>query len=148
MTNWVSSLKIRQFWIGYPDGLSHTKVFNKIDLSGRTSSQPVEDPDNSVALSAKTGAGLAALRDHLKQVIGFQPQGEGGFSARRRHLDALQRAQAHVTAGQQQIEQHKAGELLAEELRLAQHCLSEINRANSAVTILLGEIFSSFCIGK
>ena len=130
-----------------PDGLSHTKVFNKIDLSGRTSSQPVEDPDNSVALSAKTGAGLAALRDHLKQVIGFQPQGEGGFSARRRHLDALQRAQTHVTTGQQQIEQHKAGELLAEELRLAQHCLSEITGEFSSDD-LLGEIFSSFCIGK
>ncbi len=130
-----------------PAGLSHTKVFNKIDLSGKTSSQPLADPDNSVALSAKTGEGLAALRDHLKQVIGFQPQGEGGFSARRRHLDALQRAQAHVTTGQQQIEQHKAGELLAEELRLAQHCLSEITGEFSSDD-LLGEIFSSFCIGK
>jgi tRNA modification GTPase len=130
-----------------PARLSHTLVFNKIDLSDRKSSKSLADSDDSVAISAKTGEGMATLREHLKQVIGFQPQGEGGFSARRRHLDALQRAQAHVTTGQQQIDQYNAGELLAEELRLAQQCLSEITGKFSSDD-LLGEIFSSFCIGK
>jgi tRNA modification GTPase len=130
-----------------PKNLTHTKVFNKIDLTSTVAENASSETGNTVVISAQTGAGLNNLQEHLKQVIGFQPQGEGGFSARRRHLDALQRAQQHVTSGQQQLEQHKAGELLAEELRLAQRCLSEITGEFSSDD-LLGEIFSSFCIGK
>lgn len=130
-----------------PETLASTPVFNKIDLTGTPAGACQRDGMSGIAISARSGAGLDALREHLKQVIGYQPQGEGGFSARRRHLDALQRAHHHVTSGGRQLEQHKAGELLAEELRLAQQCLSEITGEFSSDD-LLGEIFSSFCIGK
>jgi tRNA modification GTPase len=87
------------------------------------------------------------LREHLKGSVGFAEQNDGGFSARRRHLDALQRARAHVEAGIRQLEQQGAGELLAEELRQAQEVLGEITGSVSSDD-LLGRIFSSFCIGK
>ena len=131
-----------------PAGLSHTIVFNKIDLSGRTAGLLSPESDRQIALSAHTGAGLDSLRQLLKRIVGYQPEGEGGgFSARRRHLHALQRARQHLVVGRQQLEQSQAGELLAEELRLAQQCLSEITGEFSSDD-LLGEIFSSFCIGK
>jgi hypothetical protein len=78
---------------------------------------------------------------------GYQHHGEGAFTARRRHVDALQRAAAHFTAGVDALEQSKAGELLAEELRLAQRALGEITGSFSNDE-LLGRIFSEFCIGK
>jgi tRNA modification GTPase len=100
-----------------------------------------------VALSAKTGAGINALRAHLKDCMGFQPAGEGTFMARRRHLDAMTRARAHVARGRTQLRQERAGELLAEELRLAQQALGEITGEFTSDD-LLGRIFASFCIGK
>lgn len=130
-----------------PDNLAHTIVFNKIDLTGRPAGKQSSETAINIAISAQGGAGLDALREQLKQVMGYQPQGEGGFSARRRHLDALQRAWQRVKTGHEQIEACKAGELLAEELRLAQQCLAEITGEFSSDD-LLGEIFSSFCIGK
>ncbi len=105
------------------------------------------DGQPGVALSALTGAGMDALRSHLKQVAGFTGECEGEFSARRRHLDALERAHAHVLAGVRQLEQQHAGELLAEELRAGQQALGEITGEVSSDD-LLGMIFSSFCIGK
>ena len=130
-----------------PAGVPHTLVFNKIDLTGRRPG-PV-DMENAAgfALSVQTGAGMDVLREHLKQCVGFGEQVEGSFSARRRHLDALQRVQQHLLAGQQQLEELQAGELLAEELRLAQLELGEITGEVSSDD-LLGRIFSSFCIGK
>ena len=95
----------------------------------------------------QTGDGLDALRTHLKDCAGFADHAEGSFSARRRHLEALQRARAHVEAGWQQLALQQAGELLAEELRQAQQVLGEITGAVSSDD-LLGRIFSSFCIGK
>lgn len=127
-----------------PAGVAHTRIFNKIDLSGR-SPGAVEDMD-AVAISARTGAGLAALRGHLKHGAGFSEQPEGGFSARRRHLDALERATRHVREGVRQLER-QAGELLAEELRQAQQALNEITGEFTSDD-LLGRIFSDFCIGK
>jgi tRNA modification GTPase len=79
--------------------------------------------------------------------MGFQAAGEGTFMARRRHLDAIARARAHLAQGQAQLQQTRAGELLAEELRLAQHALGEITGEFTADD-LLGRIFASFCIGK
>jgi tRNA modification GTPase len=79
--------------------------------------------------------------------MGYQAGSEGSFSARRRHLDALERAQAFLQTGQQQLQAEQAGELLAEDLRQAQQCLSEITGEFSSDD-LLGRIFSSFCIGK
>ena len=95
----------------------------------------------------KTGLGLAALRDHLKQCMGYQGGVEGGFMARRRHLEAIAHADEHLQLAKEQLEVYAAGELVAEELRLAQEQLSEITGAFSSDD-LLGRIFSSFCIGK
>ena len=123
-----------------------TRVRNKIDLTGRVPGTQERNGATEIALSAKTGAGLELLRQHLKTCMGFQPAGEGTFMARRRHLDALRRAQAHVAAAHARASE-RAGELLADELRLAQQVLSEITGAFTPDD-LLGHIFASFCIGK
>ncbi|MEX2327011.1 MAG: tRNA uridine-5-carboxymethylaminomethyl(34) synthesis GTPase MnmE, partial [Pseudomonadales bacterium] len=73
--------------------------------------------------------------------------GEGAFIARRRHLDALDRALIHLSEGARQLDERRAGELLAEELRLCHEALTEITGEFSSDD-LLGKIFSSFCIGK
>jgi tRNA modification GTPase len=130
-----------------PAGVPHTLIFNKIDLSGRMPGPVPMGNSPGFALSVQTGIGMDALRAHLKQCVGFGEQAEGSFSARRRHLDALQRVQQHLLAGQLQLEELQAGELLAEELRLAQQELGEITGEVSSDD-LLGRIFSSFCIGK
>jgi len=125
-----------------------TLVFNKIDLSAQ---QPMLDEQEAEApiirLSAKQEAGIELLREHLKACIGYQAGGEGGFMARRRHLDALNRAMLHISEGESQLLGCGAGELLAEELRQAQQALNEITGEFSSDD-LLGKIFSSFCIGK
>ncbi len=133
---------------GYvPEGLPCTLVLNKIDLTGRAEGLTQTDRGVQIALSAKTGGGLSALRDHLKACMGFQAAGEGTFMARRRHLEAIARARQHLAVGQAQLVQRRAGELLAEELRLAQQSLGEITGEFSSDD-LLGRIFSRFCIGK
>lgn len=124
-----------------------TRVYNKIDLTGRAPGVFGSNPDFSVAVSAKTGAGLDHLRAHLKQCAGFEPAGAGSFIARRRHLDALTRARAHVADGQNQLKNHRAGELVAEDLRRGQQALGEITGEFTSED-LLSRIFSSFCIGK
>jgi len=130
-----------------PKNLARTVVRNKIDLTGHAAGVANTANGVEILLSAKTGAGLDALRQHLKDCMGFQPAGEGTFIARRRHLDAIRRAQNHVTRGRAQLKDSRAGELLAEELRLAQQALSEITGELTSDD-LLGKIFSSFCIGK
>jgi len=130
-----------------PEGVPHTLIFNKIDLTGRVPGPVAAGNSPGLALSVQTGAGTDALRTHLKHCVGFGDQVDGNFSARRRHLDALQRVQQHLLAGQCQLEDLQAGELLAEELRLAQQELGEITGTVSSDD-LLGKIFSSFCIGK
>ncbi len=129
-----------------PDTLPCTRVFNKIDLSGRQPGLRETAGQVDVALSARDGKGLEALRQHLKAVMGYRDSASGGFSARRRHLDALRRGGGHLDKAQACLSA-RSGELLAEELRLAQQQLSEITGEFSSDD-LLGEIFSSFCIGK
>jgi len=87
------------------------------------------------------------LRNHLKDCMGFASTTEGGFLARRRHLDALERARVSMQQGEEQLYGYGAGELLAEDLRAAHDALGEITGAMTPDD-LLGEIFSSFCIGK
>lgn len=126
-----------------PDGVPVTVVHNKIDLSG-------ERPglvDGEVYLSAQTGEGVGALRTRIRQLAGYENQGEGAFTARRRHIKALQRAADHFVAGRKALENDAAGEILAEELRLAQQELGQIVGQFTADD-LLGRIFSEFCIGK
>ena len=130
-----------------PANLPRTVVRNKIDLTGRAPGLVNATGAAEIALSVKTGAGLDSLRQHLKDRAGFQPAGAGSFSARRRHLDAIRRARDHLQQGRTQLTQTRAGELLAEELRLAQQALAEITGAFSSDD-LLGKIFSNFCIGK
>ena len=130
-----------------PSSVPCTHIYNKIDISGREPGPEINGDAALVAISAKDGAGMEGLREHLKHSAGFSEQAEGGFSARRRHLEALQRAHEHFETGVQQLETQRAGELLAEELRLAQQRLGEITGEVSSDE-LLGRIFSSFCIGK
>lgn len=120
-----------------------TFVHNKIDLSRQ---KPQVEGDH-VYLSAKTGLGLGEFKDYLLKSVGFDQQTEGQFTARSRHLDALERALNSVRTGHQQLSSHQAGELLAEDLRVAQQALSEITGEFTSDD-LLGRIFSSFCIGK
>ncbi|MGV6806373.1 MAG: tRNA uridine-5-carboxymethylaminomethyl(34) synthesis GTPase MnmE [bacterium] len=121
-------------------------VFNKVDLSG-FSPEHHSIPHNVIPLSAKQGTGLDTLTRFLKQKMGYQGTGEGMFTARRRHVEALEASLNYLEAGKRQLEQHNAGELLAEDLRMAQNELSSITGAFTPDD-LLGSIFSSFCIGK
>ena len=122
-------------------------IHNKCDLSGRLPSVESNRAGTTIHLSAKSGAGLDLLREHLKFCMGYEHVAEGHFSARRRHLQSLQDAQEFLAAGQDQLLQAGAGELLAEDLRQCQNSLGEITGAVSSDE-LLGEIFSNFCIGK
>lgn len=122
-----------------------TLVRNKVDLLGTVSdSNPNEAIFN---ISANTGEGIDALKHHLKQCMGFEHASEGQFIARARHVNALKTAHHHLITGEEQLEAHLAGELLAEELRIAQQALDEITGKFTSDD-LLGKIFSSFCIGK
>jgi len=124
-----------------------TLVQNKIDLL-ETAAMPLGLANTlELQVSAHTGAGLAELRQHLKECVGYEASGEGQFMARRRHLEALESARQHLENGQRQLQEHAAGELLAEDLRQAQRALGEITGDVSADE-LLGRIFASFCIGK
>ena len=101
----------------------------------------------TLSISAKQNLGIDELREHLKDVMGFNAASEGGFLARRRHIEALQKAQEAIQAGEDQLLGAMAGELLAEDLRMAQQSLGEITGEFTADD-LLGNIFGSFCIGK
>jgi tRNA modification GTPase len=98
-------------------------------------------------VSAKTGAGMDSLRSVLRGVAGYNDAGEGAFTARQRHLDALHDALQHFRAGKQALDEQRAGEIFAEELKLAQESLAAITGAFSSDD-LLGRIFAEFCIGK
>jgi len=124
-----------------------TVVFNKIDLSDKTLQLNSCSDFPTISISAKELIGLDRLREHLQECAGFIPEGEGGFIARRRHLDSLLRTQLALSSAKVQLHKFKAGELVAEELRNAQQSLSEITGIVTADD-LLGEIFGSFCIGK
>jgi tRNA modification GTPase len=130
-----------------PDNLPRTLIYNKIDLSNRSAGvQKKRGPHCEVALSARCGDGINELRTHLKDAMGYRESASTGFTARRRHLDALQHADGHLNRAQRCLADG-AAELIAEELRLAQQQLSQITGEFSSDD-LLGEIFSSFCIGK
>jgi tRNA modification GTPase len=122
-------------------GSRRIRVINKIDLL--PDPRPGRDGD-AVRVSAKTGAGLDALRAAILEAAGWEARGESTFLARERHLRALARARAHLEAAEGRATQW---ELFAEELRLAQEALGEITGRLSPDD-LLGEIFSRFCIGK
>jgi tRNA modification GTPase len=123
-----------------PERLLH--VYNKADAAA------LPHAVDGLALSARTGAGLEALRDKLLALAGWHAQPEGLFIARTRHVEALRRTREHLVRAQEQAARRDAAlDLLAEELRLAHDSLGEITGAFTSDD-LLGEIFSRFCIGK
>jgi tRNA modification GTPase len=129
-----------------PKDVPVTLVVNKIDLLSLPSRYEQSQPPR-LYVSAITGEGLDLLREHLKECMGFQGADSGTVSARRRHLDALTRADRHLQEARRQLLEQRAGELMAEELRQAQQALAEITGAFTSDD-LLGRIFSTFCIGK
>ncbi|MFA7554920.1 MAG: tRNA uridine-5-carboxymethylaminomethyl(34) synthesis GTPase MnmE [Spongiibacteraceae bacterium] len=137
-------------WPDFAHKLPHqhniTVIHNKCDLSEQSATLQDGEP-TVIKLSAKSNEGIELLRQHLKACMGFSGTAEGGFIARRRHLDALEQAEHALKAGQQQLLNFGAGELLAEDLRQCQNCLNEITGEFTSDD-LLGKIFSSFCIGK
>jgi tRNA modification GTPase len=114
-------------------------VFNKADLAPR-----FRAPEGALAVSAKTGQGLDALRRAILAVAGWHGTGESVYLARERHLRALESAGGHLEQADRELPRW---ELFAEELRLAQRALGAIT-GEFAADDLLGEIFSRFCIGK
>jgi len=140
-----------QIWPEFVDQLKDdskiTVIRNKADLSGEIIGQTQAHGYPLINISAKAGEGIDILRNHLKQCMGYQATTEGGFLARRRHLEALDAAHELLITGRDQLQLHGAGELLAEDLRQAQHALGEITGQFTSDD-LLGRIFSSFCIGK
>lgn len=136
-----------EFMQKLPPNMGLTLVRNKVDLSGEEVGFDQIGDTPVFRLSASLNQGIDALAQHLKDCMGFNQNGEGQFIARRRHIDAIERAAEHLSIGHQQLHDHLAGELLAEELRLTQQALNEITGEFSS-NDLLGRIFSSFCIGK
>jgi len=123
-----------------------TVIHNKTDLSGLSNgltntNRPV------IALTTTNPDTLFPLKEHLKSIIGYKANSEGGFTARRRHIEALNQAKSCLLSGESQFELTGSGELLAEDLRSAQNQLSLIT-GQFTTEDLLGKIFSSFCIGK
>ncbi len=146
-------LKQLPIWKNLKEEISDLKnitiVQNKIDLIKQepSSSFDIDLGVNYVCISVLKKQGLDKLISHLKEIAGFSTNEEGGFIARRRHIDALNRAKQSLKNAEIQLIQYKAGELLADDLSQAQLALSEITGKFSSDD-LLGEIFSSFCIGK
>jgi tRNA modification GTPase len=136
-----------------PPAVTCLRVANKIDLlaPAELKSRISAAEPGRLWISARTGEGLEGLRRRIRDTVGAAGATEGGsggsFSARQRHVDALRRAARHVEAGVEVLTATGAGELFAEELRLAQQALGEIT-GEMLADDLLGEIFSSFCIGK
>ncbi|MCK5809813.1 MAG: tRNA uridine-5-carboxymethylaminomethyl(34) synthesis GTPase MnmE [Cocleimonas sp.] len=126
-----------------PHKLPILQVHNKIDLSNISAGSR----NNKLYISAKQALGITALKQELKQRMGYQSEVEDSFIARRRHLQALEETQQAVDNAEIQLKEFNAGELMAEELRLAQDTLGQIT-GRYTPDDLLGEIFSNFCIGK
>ncbi len=133
-----------------PPRVSVLQVWNKLDQCNGAARAGLLTSlgRDALAVSAKQGEGLAALRQRLLAVAGWQQAGGGLFMARERHLQALTRVGLHLDGATEWMGARADHlDLLAEELRLAQHALGEITGEFSADD-LLGEIFSRFCIGK
>jgi tRNA modification GTPase len=122
-----------------PAGVARLEVYNKVDLA-----PGFVAPEGAVAVSARTGAGMPALRASLLAAAGWRAAGESVFISRERHLHALQQAASHLAAA---ADEGRRWEIFAEELRLAQEALSRITGEFTADD-LLAEIFGRFCIGK
>ncbi|MBT8047663.1 MAG: tRNA uridine-5-carboxymethylaminomethyl(34) synthesis GTPase MnmE [Xanthomonadales bacterium] len=132
-----------------PAGTKTIFVANKSDRlpPQRLRALVEEDGSEQVWISARTGQGVQELRTRIFTAVGAAEQVDGSFSARQRHVEALKRTAQHLAAGRAAMDNQQAGELLAEDLCQAQKALGEIT-GEVLPDDLLGEIFSSFCIGK
>lgn len=130
-----------------PDRVATTVIANKCDLAGEAPRLEQGEHAVRIVMSAHTGEGIDLLKSHLKDSMGYEGNQEGLFSARRRHLEALQATGNLLRNGLAALQEQGAAELLAEDLRQAQQVLGEITGAYTTDE-LLGDIFSSFCIGK
>lgn len=134
--------------IPLPGDADVTLIRNKCDLSGRPVGIVETAGNVQISLCAKSGAGVEILRKHLRQVAGLDASSvETPFSARRRHLESLEQARHYLETALAQLREAGAGELVAEDLRSCQEHLGDITGRVTSDE-LLGEIFSSFCIGK
>jgi tRNA modification GTPase len=129
-----------------PEDVPIIVVRNKVDLTEEVAGVDESD-EQLVRLSAKSGEGLDELRTQIRRLAGYKDLGEQTVTARRRHVDAMRRARAHFVAGRKALADERAGEVFAEELRLAHRALGEITGMTSSDD-LLGMIFTEFCIGK
>lgn len=121
---------------------------NKIDLSKEIARvEPGHGKEIHIYLSAQCGDGLPDLRAELARLAGRGDGTHGAFSARARHVDALERVAQHLRAAETALHAQRSGELAAEDLRQAQRALGEITGEYRSED-LLGAIFSTFCIGK
>ncbi len=124
-----------------------TIVRNKIDENNLAAGvKEKSEKITEIYLSAKTGEGVDLLKQHLKECMGFKTRVEGKYMARRRHLEAIEAAEQNLASAELNLE-YRQGELVAEELSLAQNQLAGITGQFSSDD-LLGRIFSDFCIGK
>ncbi len=128
-----------------PTGTATLVVWNKTDLPDAVPAPTLEERP-VLAISALTGAGLTELREQLKAAAGYQADGSA-WSARRRHLDALERARSLFEVAEARLNEKASFELVAEELRQAHQALGEITGEVSS-DALLGAVFATFCIGK
>jgi tRNA modification GTPase len=142
----AASEQVEDLFDELPAHLGYTVVRNKVDLTREPPGRVAGEP-NWINVSALTGAGIDALRQHIKTRLGFEDPGEGSVIARQRHLASLRKARLHFDAGCRQLAEHRAGELMADELLQVQNALAEITGEFSSDD-LLGRIFASFCIGK
>jgi tRNA modification GTPase len=118
-------------------------IYNKSDIAPETK----ELRDNEIAISAKTTKGFALLEEKIIKMISKDNSSESSFSARARHISQLQKTLENISLAEHNFLNNQAGELVAEDLRQAQEHLSQITGEFNSDD-LLGEIFSSFCIGK
>ena len=125
----------------------HLWIHNKADLLSEAEAEAEQAQGDHLYVSARTGAGLDRLHARLRTLAqGEAAAGEGAFTARARHVDALQLARAELALAREQLEA-EALDLAAESLRHAHDALGEIT-GHVRADDLLGHIFSSFCIGK
>lgn len=128
-------------------GAGAIRVLNKIDLTDRTPGAFDIDGLTAIALSVHTGQGIAELKQRILDELGINKHTENRFSARERHLRALDEGYSSLKTAKDRFLANRAGELLAEDLRAIHDTLGAITGLLTSDE-LLGEIFSSFCIGK
>lgn len=135
-------------WVSiFPEKIPITVLYNKVDILKHEARLIQHETYTLIYVSMKTKQGLSLLTEHLKSSFKFSMGTEGTFAARTRHVKALEEAKKHLDQAQKQLENHRAYELMAEELRFCQIHLDEITGKFSSDD-LLGKIFSEFCIGK